>query len=363
MDRFLRRTLLKPIARRKSAPNADETINAALDLIETRATAAAVLPSLAAVHKAEREQQKDGSWRDPAMATTIVGLGKAMFLARGVSAQEYTFMVSLAAESVHDHRMSGDAYPEVVKLVKEIRSVEAAHGLAPDDYWPVGTWPAEYHDLQMQYEAADHKRFVETLHEIGANDVADLYLSDRKEFDRRRERGRRAFFHKDELVPALTDTVIRYEKEAKKAAVAGAYTAAITLLGAAVEGLLILRCLRSPTKAQRIAAGLPRDKRPKPSDGPTKWKFDTLIETCLAAGWLPDIPIGEITILPGGLAHSLRQFRNLVHPGKVAEERPWVETDQVDYISAEATFTTLFSTVSAGKRLKLLREAAQRPTA
>jgi hypothetical protein len=99
-----------------------------------------------------------------------------MFLARGVSAQEYTFMVALAAESVHDHRMSGDVYPEIVELMKGIRLIEEAHGLGPDEYWPAGMGPAEWDDLHRQYVENDHKRFVETLLELGANDIADLYL-------------------------------------------------------------------------------------------------------------------------------------------------------------------------------------------
>lgn len=359
MDSFVRRALLKPIARREPSPNGRETIGAALALLESRAIAATLLPTLAKIHKAEREQRAQSSWNDPATAKTIVGLAMSMFLARGISTQEYTFMVAMAAESVQSDRIGTDSYPEIVDLMKQIRSVKAAHGLGPDDFWSVGEGPPEHEELNRQFVEADHQRFIETLRELGADDIADLYVSDRREFDRRRERGRRAFFHKDELALALADTAVRYEIEAKNAASVGAYTAAITLLGAAVEGLLVLRCLRSPNKARRIAATLPRVKRPKPHDSPTKWTFDTLIETCLAAGWLPDISTSAGTLLQSGLAHSLRKMRNYIHPGKVVEDRPWIEADQPDYASAEAIFTAIFSTVSGSKRLKLLRDTAQ----
>ncbi|MCC4118645.1 hypothetical protein LLG90_25120 [Aromatoleum toluclasticum] len=363
MDPFVRRALLKPLEKRKAVSAEREAVDAALNLLDARAIAGAYLPELAKRHKAAREQRSSDSWKNVDSARNTIALALGMFVARGISAQEYAFMVAIAAEGVHDGRISDDAYPEVVKIMAKIRSVEVAQGLGPDDFWAVGEGPCEFERLNQELEAATERRFVETLRELGVDDLADLYVADRQEFDRRRERGRRAFFHKDEVVPSLMDVVMRYESEAKRAASAGAYTAAVTLLGAAVEGLLILRCLRSPTKAKRIAASLPREKRPRALDGPTKWKFDTLIETCLAAGWLPQIPTSITTILPGGLAHSLRQMRNYVHPGKVAEERPWIEVDQVEYTSAEAIFTTISSIVADAKRLKLLREAAQRPPA
>ena len=267
-------------------------------------------------------------------------------------------MVASAAEGVNDGRIADDGYPEIVELFTKIRAIEIAHGLAPGEYWANGEAPDEYVNMNSQFEAATEKRLIETFRELGAEDIASLYIADREEFDRRRERGRRAFFHKDEVLPALTDTVVRYELEARKAATAGAYTAAIALIGAAVEGLLVLRCLRSKTKAMTVAASLSRPKRPRPQEDPTKWKFDTLIETCLAAGWLPAISTTIATISPAGLAHSLRQMRNYVHPGKVATERPWVEADEIEYTMAESIYATISSTVTTTKRLKNLREAA-----
>jgi hypothetical protein len=359
MDSIVRRALLKPIAKRKSVPKGRETISEALDFLESRTIAVTLLPTLAQIYKDVKEQEKQSSWKDPDTAKTIIGLAMSMLLARSISTQEYTFLVAMAAERVNDCRIETDSYPEIVDLMEQLRLVHAAHGLGPDDYWRVGEGPPEYEELNRQFDEAVHKRFIETLLELGVDDIADLYTVDRQEFDRRRERGRRVFFHKDEMALALADTAIRYEIEAKSAASVGAYTAAVTLLGAAVEGLLVLRCLRSPIKARRVAASLPRAKRPNPNNGPTKWSFDTLIETCLAAGWLPDLSTAAGTLVPGELAHSLRQMRNYIHPGRVVEDRPWIEADQIDYTSAEAIFTAIFSTVSGAKRLKLLRETAQ----
>ncbi len=358
MDPFVRRALLKPIARRKSRLTIRKRVDAALDMLDQRAIAGAYLPEIAKIQKERRQHQSPGSYKDPVSAQITVALATALSMARRISAQEYTFMVASAAEGVNDGRIADDGYPEIVELFTKIRAIEIAHGLAPGEYWANGEAPDEYVNMNSQFEAATEKRLIETFRELGAEDIASLYIADREEFDRRRERGRRAFFHKDEVLPALTDTVVRYELEARKAATAGAYTAAIALIGAAVEGLLVLRCLRSKTKAMTVAASLSRPKRPRPQEDPTKWKFDTLIETCLAAGWLPAISTTIATISPAGLAHSLRQMRNYVHPGKVATERPWVEADEVEDTMAESIYATISSTVTTTKRLKNLREAA-----
>jgi hypothetical protein len=155
-------------------------------------------------------------------------------------------------------------------------------------------------------------------------------------------------FHKDEITSALKDIVVRYEEDAHRAASAKAYSAAITLLGAGLEGLLLLRCLRSKQKSLRVARALPKQQRPRFPDDPTKWSFETLIDTCLAAGWLPPVSTSVAQYNPAGLAHILRLMRNYVHPGRHARERPWSVADKDDYKDAEAIYVTLMSRIVSG---------------
>ena len=281
-----------------------------------------------------------------------------MLIARRVSFQEYTFLVASAVEGVHDERTFEGAYPEIQDLSAQMRAIEAVHGLESGQYWRIGDAPIEYQELSAKYDDASEKRFIETLRELEGQAVTSLYQTDRAEYARLRERGRRSFFHKDETVSALADTIVRYEEEARTAASVQAFTAAVTLLGAAVEGLLLLRCLRSKKKATTVAAALPRPKRPRDPLTPSQWSFDTLIHVCLAAGWLPEVSTESTTIRPDGLAHVLRGMRNHVHPGKVCMERPWIEAEGQDFADAEIVYTTLFATLSSGPHLKRLREAA-----
>jgi hypothetical protein len=158
----------------------------------------------------------------------------------------------------------------------------------------------------------------------------------------------------------LTDTVKRDEREARVSATSGAFTAAVTLLGAALEGLLLLRCMKSQAKAIQIAGALPKRQRPRDQNSPSRWTFDNLIQVCLQAGWLPAIHTDAVEIRPEGLAHLLRQMRNLIHPGKVCAESPWVEAERRDFEDAEVIYTTLFATVFKGPLLKRYLEQSLR---
>jgi hypothetical protein len=133
--------------------------------------------------------------------------------------------------------------------------------------------------------------------------------------------------------------VIQYEADCRKAATARAYRAAITSLGAALEGLFVLRCIRSAKKALLVANSL--QKRLRPRGSITDWSFETLIETCSKAGWLPAVSTSMADYDPAALAHTLRRMRNFVHPARRARERPWSELDDADYRNADSIYVIL----------------------
>lgn len=336
-------------------------LSEALDRLDKRAFASDNVPDLAKMHRAAQENRTPNSWKDPEAARLSIVFAQALFMARRISRQEYTFLVAIAVEGVHDGRIADGTYPELKEIQQSIEAVRRSHGLGHDECWLVGEGPKEYQELNARFDAVCESRFIETLQKFEVHDIAILVKNDRCEFDRRRERGRRFFFHKGEVKPVITDIVVRYEADARRAASIGAYSAAITLLGAAMEGLLLLRCLRSKPKAQEVAAALPKKKRPRVVDDPTTWTFDTLIDTCMSAGWLPLVSTQLTTIRPDALAHILRRMRNQVHPGRLANERPWIEADDHEYNDAEAIYATLFATVSGSHGRKKLSEAAQLP--
>ncbi|HWG87109.1 MAG TPA: hypothetical protein VN679_04945 [Candidatus Acidoferrales bacterium] len=311
-----------------------------------------MLPEYMAAQKEARANDPKSYWKDPEVAKLRIEFAAAMYLARKLSFQEYTFMVAHVAEGVHDARLQGGAYPELTSLSESMREIEKSHGLNPDQYWSTSEAPDDFLEVSAKWDDAETDRFGETLKELEGNSAANLFKTNRDEYNRLRERGRRSFFHKDEFKHALIDTIKRYEREASASAEAGAFTAAVTLLGAAAEGLLLLRCLRSHKKASEVAAALPSKKRPHKPGEPATWSFDNLTRVCLAAGWLPTIETATLAARPDGLADLLRGLRNYIHPGNVCTFRPWVEAEERDFEDTEIVYTTLFSTVLKGALLK-----------
>jgi hypothetical protein len=339
MDSLIRRHLLKPLAKRKVSPAAQSVLDEALRKLASFALASDITPLAAERLKQMKEAKGKGAWKDAEYAAAFVDLSTALLHARKMSRQDYVFAASYAALGVHEERLFKRVYPEIETISAMLRVIEQAHGA--DDGWAIGDGPDEHQRLSAEWELLADKRFILTMKEIGADDIASLYQDKPNEYERLRERGRRFIFQKDEVVAAISDAVVRYEREARSSASVGAYTASVILLGAAVEGILLLRCLRSKRKAVSVASKLPKKFRPSTLDDFLRWNFDNLIEVCLAAGWLPLVP--ELEVRPDGLAHLLRRMRNYVHPGRVAKDRPWIEIEKEDYEQAEVIYTTIFA--------------------
>src|SRR4051812_35393993 len=75
-----------------------------------------------------------------------------------------------------------------------VEAVRKAHGLAEDDYWPPGEGPPDYQEAQRQLHDAWEALYAVTLDELGEQEMARLFRTDRGRFDRLSEAGR-AFFH------------------------------------------------------------------------------------------------------------------------------------------------------------------------
>jgi len=283
-------------------------------------------------------------WKDPVFALKSLALVTVLYLSGRISKQTYFYWAAYFVEAVHEERwLDGKYENELDPISQAMDDIERQHGLQPDESWSRGTGPEEYIRLNSQYEAVLDAKVLETLREFGLDDLADLKEQTPREFERLRERGRRSVVHRDELALAIRDVVLLYEEDARRAASVEAYSAAVIALGAGVEGLLLLRCLRSSQKASRIASKLPKRLRPRFPDDHTTWTFETLIEVCLKAGWLPPVDTSVGRYNPAGLAHLLRLMRNYVHPGRHARERPWLETDEREYQDANAIYVVLLS--------------------
>ncbi|CDX39434.1 hypothetical protein MPLSOD_40075 [Mesorhizobium sp. SOD10] len=340
MDKKLRRALLGPLARRPKDVASQLAYETALGQLDSLAVGEELLQKIRHVLSPPQSEKRDRN--DPERVAEQVALAKALYKSRRISKSQYVVFSAFPVESIHDDRMMKGLYDsDLEPITRKLEGIEKRHGLKPGEYWHRSDEPWEYRKLSLEYESILDQKFKEALAEFDLLDLADLKEKNPDEFDRLRERGRRFVFHSDEQISAIEDIVIQYELEARKAANVGAYAAAITALGAGVEGLLLLRCLRSPHKAARISKKLPKNLRPRLPNDPSKWTFETLIEVCVLAGWLPPIETDVAVYNTAGLAHLLRQTRNYVHPGKRAKERAWSETDEQEFRDAEAIYVVL----------------------
>ncbi len=306
-----------------------------------------------------REAKGTCSRSDPNFVRKQIALAKTLYMARLISREEYVFYAVYPVENLFNDRLTKDY--DIIRINKAIEEIKIQYRLKPDEYWAVGDGPPEYKQLNTEYEDTSDRIFLKTLYEFELGEFANLIEENPEEFDRLRERGRRAIFHGDELPSALSDIVVHYEEDAKRAAAAEAYSAAIVSLGAGLEGLLLLRCLRSKCKASRIARNLKRGKQPRYPEDILTWTFDNLIQVCFTAKWLPSVSTSYAKYSSAGLADLLRKMRNYVHPGRYAKEKPWCEISKRDYNDAYAIYIILLSEVGGigSRKLKSIYKIAR----
>lgn len=312
--------------------------------MDERALGEANLRRLRTLLASLKEKPKD--WKNPKRAREEIALAKALYASRQITRSQYVFYIVTPVEAVHEARWLDNAYQTALEPISAaLRQIERDYGLGPDQYWARKDAPKEYQRLNRKYEAILLEKFKATLKEFDLDDILALLVRSKEEFDELRERGRRSVFHDKEYALAVRDAVIQHESDAERAAKAHAFSAAVTSLGAGVEGILLLRCLRSPQKAASVSKALPRRIRPRLSNDPGQWTFETLIETCLAAGWFQRVESVIAQYSMASMAHVLRHMRNYVHPGKYARERPWSIVDEQEYLDARALYSLLLSTL------------------
>lgn len=332
-SRKLKKYPLRPLVTREKTGKPSE-VNKSLEHFDGYLMGRFHLPkALDEVKKIKEEKNKD-FYKDEEYVKKMLNFSAALFLAKRLSFQEFVFMASQYVEHYYDSMIFD--FPDMKAHYEDSKVVEKKLGLKPGEYWPKGKGPQEYQDLHRRFDRIYEKNFIATLKKFSLFQLAEIRETKPKEFDKLRERGRRAFHHKQESISVITDVVNRYERDAKRAASVELYGPAVILLGAAVEGLLLIRCLKSKRKASKIYKKL---KKPsKLSDKPMKWTFENLALVCEKAGWLPDIKYKEEVYLPAGFVSMLRRMRNYIHPGRIALETPWSETSEYEYEDAKAIY-------------------------
>jgi hypothetical protein len=114
-----------------------------------------------------------------------------------------------------------------------------------------------------------------------------------------------------QVMPDLEPIIQARWIEAQRCQHAGAYLAAVIVMGSILEALLLARCSMNPFDAYQSPAA-PKDRSGK-SIALHDWSLSALIDVSVSKAWLKTDR--------GGFSHALRQSRNIVHPYEHARSK------------------------------------------
>lgn len=270
-------------------------------------------------------------------AKHYLAIAEARFSAGEISEEERAFHRRYALENlVHESRWLNGSYEDVLGPIAEsIKQLQSEHGLTDDEYWPRGEGPPEYVELNAEYERQLDLKLTEVFREFGADDLAELFLSDRASFDAHGELGRKSVFVDDETA-RLNELASGYEREAKLAKEGEAYLSASIMLCAAIEARLLTKCLSNDQRVREAASKLGLTNKLLKSKNPLAWKLETLIEISAQAGWIPNIETERFIFSGKAIAHMLREVRNRVHPHVQLKKKLGLSFDREQFKDVEA---------------------------
>ena len=114
----------------------------------------------------------------------------------------------------------------------------------------------------------------------------------------------------------------------------GAYLAATILMGSLLEGMLLGVMQRKPQQANQ-ASNAPKDKTSGKIKHFSQWSLSEMIDVAHNLGW--------INLNVKRFSHSLREFRNLVHPYEqlLTKAQPDVDTCKISWLVVQAAVNQL----------------------
>ena len=166
-----------------------------------------------------------------------------------LSYEEYAFLAARPVISVFEDRWLDNAYSaEVAPLNRRMEELARLSFNEESERGRSEAHAREYTKLEAEVGAILDRKEVEVLREFGLTELADLREHEPEVYQQVLERGRRAAFHLEAQVHALRDAIATMQEEAELAGAAGAYSLGAAAYGAAIEGMLALRCMRAPCK-------------------------------------------------------------------------------------------------------------------
>ncbi len=278
----------------------------------------------------------------------FISLTQSLYTAGRMSYDMAYFMISWSVETlIRDTRCLEGVYDTELSPINErLERIRGKYGLSEDEHWPQGEGPPEYQVLINQYDAILDKKLIEAFVEFGMPEIGTEFEAGPEKHNRILENGLHAYFGEEASnIDTLQILIETYEQDAEVSFESGAFYAACALLGAALEGCLLDKCLREPKEASSAISKLVSKDKPA-SSNPLHWSLSILLRVCDAAGWLPILEGNEVFHQLSGWGHYLNRMRNKLHPGNHLRFLPSRQLEESDYSDLLSIYLLIKNTIS-----------------
>lgn len=130
-------------------------------------------------------------------------------------------------------------------------------------------------------------------------------------------------------------------EEAQRCIDAKAFLSATIVMGSLLEGLLLAVCQKNPAQANRCNCA-PKDKSSGKVKHFAEWKLSEMIDAAHEIGWL-GLDVKKFS-------HSLREFRNMIHPNQhmLMRTTPDEDTCNISWLVVQASANDLAKALKNG---------------
>jgi hypothetical protein len=280
--------------------------------------------------------------RSPDITQKYLKLVSLLYRSGKLSVDEYVLFFDLLVEQIVFDRLNAGEYSELSKIDEHLDRLRGHYCFDEGTQtWPGGQEPAEFSALATRYSEAFEDKYIQTLEEYGAHDLAFLRRSDPSEYDVSRERGRKKIFEPEKTLEALEELISTYETEAQQSGSNGIYLGAVIMLGSAAETRLLMKALTCMEDAICAYNAVTTRGGHKPSKNPLNWTFDFLVKVAVEADWIQYLEIQAPNNSTSGLASLIRTHRNNVHPARFIKDRKFVSVGKHEYEQVQAGYVLL----------------------
>ena len=202
-----------------------EELRQALEHLDRRAAGSIVLQEALEEYRRLPRCDLSNKINRETHAHAQVALAHALYAAGRVTRAEYFYFLTKPLLSlVHESRWLDGEYDEDLKPISaRMEQIESAHGLAEDEFWPIGAGPPEHESLNRDYNTVLARKQGEVFREFGEPKIAELWDQNRDQFKELFEKGRIAIYEKENREAGLAKLILVYEEEAQSCAKVNAY--------------------------------------------------------------------------------------------------------------------------------------------